>query len=178
LPVPPGLFARVSLLSHPNWVVHNMPGSALSYETARSSQKKRYETVAQLPPDHLTYTDGEIQVTPICTVWRGSQAKVCTRGGRSPSRDREEGNNSCQEHDRQRVEPTFRQHRGCCTVLTQKNELPGYPRRYAGPPTPTNYSFGALPSARRQSSAGTARSCRNAGQTRWTTRLSSVFGEG
>ena len=67
-----------------------MSGLTLRYETGRASQKKRYETVAQLPPDHLTYTDGEIQVTRICTVWRGSQARVCTQGGRSPSRDREE----------------------------------------------------------------------------------------
>src|SRR6202012_4061768 len=92
------LFALVLLISHLNRVRNEMSGPTLRYETGRASQKRRYETVAQLPSDHLTYTDGEIQVTRICTVWRGSQARGCTRGGRSPSRDRKEGNSSCQLH--------------------------------------------------------------------------------
>jgi len=33
------LFARVSLISYPNRALNSMAGLALSYETARSSQK-------------------------------------------------------------------------------------------------------------------------------------------
>jgi hypothetical protein len=60
--------------SYPKGVLNPMTALTLIDKTARPSQKKRYQTVAQLATDHLTYTDGEIQVTPISTVWRRSQA--------------------------------------------------------------------------------------------------------
>lgn len=50
-------------ISYQKGVPNLMIASTLKDKTARPSQKKRYQTVAQLAPDHLTYADGEIQVT-------------------------------------------------------------------------------------------------------------------
>src|ERR1700760_2731871 len=77
------MFAIALHISYPKGVLNLMSRLTLYDKTARPSQKKRYETVAQLPRDHLTYTDGEIQVTPISTVWCGSQQRSPTQGGRS-----------------------------------------------------------------------------------------------
>jgi hypothetical protein len=78
-----GMFAIALHIRYPKRVLNPMTTLTLNDKTARPSQKKRYETVAQLPRDHLTYTDGEIQVTPISTVWCGSQQWSPTQGGRS-----------------------------------------------------------------------------------------------
>jgi hypothetical protein len=68
-----GMFSIALHTSYPKGVPNLMIPLTLNDKTARPSQKKRYQTVAQLAPDHLTYTDGEIQVTPISTVWCRSQ---------------------------------------------------------------------------------------------------------
>jgi len=46
--------APPSLVSHRGEVRDAPVGLILFPKAARSSQKKRYQTVAQLPPDHLT----------------------------------------------------------------------------------------------------------------------------
>jgi hypothetical protein len=78
-----GKFSIALHISYPKGVLSPMTPPTLNHKTARPSQKKRYQTVAQLAPDHLTYTDGEIQLTAIGTVWRSSQQWSPTRGGRS-----------------------------------------------------------------------------------------------
>ena len=68
-----GKFSLALHISYPKGVLSPMTPLTLRDKTARPSQKKCYQTVAQLAPDHLTYTDGEIQLTAIGTVWRSSQ---------------------------------------------------------------------------------------------------------
>jgi len=108
-------------------------------------------------------------------VWRRSSRGLHPRWAVA-TRGREEGNSSCQEHGRPRVAQTSLLHKGYCAASTPKNGSRGFQEHCVGPLTPMNCSFGGPPSAKRLSSAVTARWCRSAGRMRWTTRSSSVSG--